>query len=233
MKFSDSLIEAANPIIDAILAHPFLQDVVAGTISPARLIAYVQQDEHYLSEYDKGFAQAFTMTDNIAEQAIFAPLVAVTTGESVAHNWLLSAAGTSLDELDLGKANPTTTAYLNHLALAGQHDYLTLVAALIPCAWTYRVFGETLAPQVGEETALQKWLHVYAGDYPEILTTELADELFSILDFHAASLTTAQRQTIQTVFLQSCEYEWRFWDAVYHQETWTFENTIYQQAEAI
>lgn len=232
MKFSDSLIEAASPIMDAILEHPFLQEVVAETISPASLVAYVQQDEHYLSEYGKGFAQAFMLTDNVAEQAIFAPLVAVETGEAVAHQWLLAAAGTNFAELDRGTANPTTTAYLNHLATAGQADYLTLVTALIPCAWTYKVFGESLAPSVGQVSPLHKWLHIYANDYPDILTMELADDLFAIIDAHADELTTAQREALRTVFLQSCEYEWRFWEATYHQENWAFENTIYRQVEA-
>lgn len=178
-KISERLTTVAQPMLQAIIKHLFLQDVVSGTISKEAIVAYVQQDEYYLGEYAKCFANAYTLATDSEEQAAIIPSIAADS-EVIAHEWLLEYAGTTLAKVGLSKPSPNTIAYLNYLKVSGQHSYLYQITALPPCLWIYHEFGKALAPQMDITTILGKWMYVY-NDLPEIFEMTLANDLGPIV----------------------------------------------------
>lgn len=221
-KFSETLVEQAQPILQAVISHPFLQEIITGEISNDALITYVQQDEYYLGEYAKAFANAYLLANNDAQRVLVAPSI-TTEAEIVAHEWLLEHAGTTLAEVGLAKPNPNTVAYLNHIKASGAHNYFYQITAVLPCMWIYREFGRNLGPKVGTNTLLGKWMHLYANDMPEYFEMSIVDDLFAMLDTHIDELSAHDQANLIEIFLRGCEYEYHFFDAAYRQQKWLYE----------
>ena len=56
--FTANLWTTAEPIFDAILAHPFLRGITDGSLPEEKFRFYVQQDSLYLREYARCLATA-------------------------------------------------------------------------------------------------------------------------------------------------------------------------------
>ena len=50
-KWSADAWAAAAPVYAAILRHPFIEELQAGTLAPARFQFYIAQDSHYLAHF--------------------------------------------------------------------------------------------------------------------------------------------------------------------------------------
>jgi thiaminase (transcriptional activator TenA) len=213
-RFTDDLWAEAEPIWQAIVAHPFLAEIRSGILPIESFRYYVGQDYHYL----EGFARTVATTLAKAPTAEHLSRIArrvLTPIERPLHERLFTLAG--LDPLavaDLPLA-PTNLAYQNHMiATATRGGLGEAAAALLPCPWTYHELGNHLTAV--DHPVYGQW----AVFYSEGLLAESTRAWRSFVDGEAAEAGPRTRAAMRRAFLQSMRYEWMFWDAAYKIESW-------------
>src|SRR5215470_10774868 len=127
--------------------------------------------------------------------------------------------GISTAELEATQAAPSTRSYTQHLLATAYTGSLTeITTALLPCMWDYSDIGERLAAQgaPASQPLYGEWIRMYAA--PEF--GELATWLRDLLDRLATHASAAEQTRLMRLFVDSCRYEYLFWDMAYRQETW-------------
>ena len=84
--------------------------------------------------------------------------------------------------------------------------------------WDYSDIGQRLAAQgvPVSQPLYGDWIRMYAA--PEF--GELAAWLRDLLDRLAAHAAPAVQARLTRLFVDSCRYEYLFWEMAYRQETW-------------
>src|SRR5438046_2999746 len=141
-RFTDDLWKEARPIWQAIVAHPFLGEIRAGTLPIESFQYYVGQDYHYLEGFARTVATALAKAPTSDLMSAIARRV-MTPIERPLHERLFALAGLDPAAVDAVPIAPTNLAYQNHmLAVAGRGGLAETAAALLPCPWTYHELGE-------------------------------------------------------------------------------------------
>jgi len=227
MNFSTELIEAGTPILDHIMEHPFVKGIGAGQLSKEALMFYVTQDFNYLNEFLHADAVALLKSTSREDmQIIDNQLDFLLSSESEAHKNFCEVAGTSYKSLQGQPMAPTTKLYTNHmLETLKAGDLIDIIAAMTPCPWTYAEIGKKLVEQ-GKNTpdnVFTPWIELYAGTADED-SGETPEQLplFEILDREAPKYSRQRLNQAKRSFLESCEFEWDFWEQAYYQKDWQF-----------
>ena len=220
MAFADDIERETLPIRQAILAHPFVAGVGAGTLEVARFKHYVLQDYVYLIDYSRVLALAAARAPDLPTMGWFAQLLDETLNrEMELHRSYCAQFGLSRAELESTIAAPTTVAYTSYLLqLAHQGSFAELTAGLLPCQWGYWEIGDHLARQ-GEPAAAPlycQWIRMYAD--PEFAA--LADQLRSLVNRLGEQAGPAELAAMGQAYRLSLRFEYRFWDMAYNLEDW-------------
>ncbi len=124
MTFSQALLERAQPMMNAIMVHPFVQAIAAGTVPNDVLNYYVEQDEHYLKDYLQVTALTITKTDNVDDINQLLTTAQFVQNESRAHQVMLEITGHTIENW---RREPEKKRYTDH----SMHR-LTMVLTLMP-----------------------------------------------------------------------------------------------------
>lgn len=220
MAFADDIERESLPIRQAILAHPFVAGVGAGTLETARFKHYVLQDYVYLIDYSRVLALAAAKAPDLPTMGWFAQLLDETLNREMdLHRRYCAQFGIDRSELESTIAAPTTVAYTSYLLrLAHQGSFAELVAGLLPCQWGYWEIGNHLARQ-GEPADAPlycQWIQMYAD--PEFAA--LADQLRNLANRLGGQAGPAEVAAMGQAYLTSLRFEYRFWDMAYNLEDW-------------
>ncbi len=209
---------AAAPIYDAILAHPFLQGLTDGTLPPATFEYYLVQDAHYLRGYARALALVGAHAHDAADVALFTQHAAdAITVEQQLHTSLLSELGVNPDMVLEVQAGPATTAYIDHLlATCATGSFSDGLAAVLPCYWIYAQVGQRLLARSSPDPRYARWISTYAGP-------AFADTVGAVLDVadrvgERLSDTSARRA--EHLYTVGARHEWMFWDAAWTHRRW-------------
>lgn len=219
MSFTDDLASVADPIWDAVVAHPMVEALGDGTLDEAPFRYWVRQDYLYLIEYARLFAYGAASAPDLHRMGTFAELLESTINtEMDLHRAYASEFGISEAGLDATEPSPTTQAYTDFLVrTAATGSFGDLVAALLPCMWGFNETGRRFERSgVPADDRYAEWIEMYAGDE----FTELTDWCLELMDDVAADATAADRERYVELFETSARYEYRFWDAAWRQEEW-------------
>lgn len=219
MSFTDDLEPVADPIWDAILAHPMVERLGDGSLEEAPFVYWVRQDYVYLIEYARVFAYGAAGAPDLERMGTFAELLDATINtEMDLHREYAAEFGISEADLAATEPSPTTRGYTDFLVrVAATGTFGDLVAALLPCMWGFNETGRRLADSgLPDDDRYAAWVEMYAGDEFTELTTWCKD----LLDDVAADASGADRERYRTLFRTSGRYEYRFWDAAWRQEEW-------------
>jgi thiaminase/transcriptional activator TenA len=216
-RFSDELREAAAPLWDAQLEHPFVRGIGDGTLAPERFRHWVRQDYLFLVDYSRLLALAAARAPSLALLERFAELARSTAHEemelhrSYAADWAIPR-----EELEREPPTATTRAYADFLLrTAALGDFGELVAALLPCMWGFSELGLALAKRGKPEDELYaRWIDVYADEE----FARLALWCREACDEAAAGAGEATRARMREAFLTSARYELAFWEASWREE---------------
>jgi thiaminase (transcriptional activator TenA) len=217
---SDALYEAARPLWDAQLAHPFVCGIGDGTLEEERFKRWVRQDYRYLVEFARVFAWAAAKADRLESMSWYARALDLTLNtEMELHRRYAGRFAISRDELEREPTWPTTRAYTDFLVrTAADGDMLELLAALLPCAWGYAYIGQHLAAgERPEDERYAEWVDQYSS--PEFVAA--ADWLRGELDRLGDGLASTSQARMTELFVLSSRYEWQFWEMCWHGEKWT------------
>lgn len=208
----------ATPIIDAILAHPFLDGLSSGDLDGDAFQQYVIQDSHYLREFGRGLALLAARSPTPGALAMFcqhaAGAVAV---EQALHASFFTGWNLNADSIAASEPTPTTALYTSFL-LRHAYDapYAEALAAFLPCYWIYGEVGKRLVRTGSPNELYQRWIDTYAGE--EFAT--VVREVLTLADRIAENADEQTRTTMCVRFAEASRLEFLFWDAAYRRESW-------------
>ncbi|MFK3959592.1 thiaminase II [Guptibacillus hwajinpoensis] len=220
MSFTEQLREEAAPIFEAIFNHPFVRGIAEGKLEKEQLVHYVKQDFEYLNTFVRIYGIALSKCENREEMALFTEQISfVLHSEVHPHNNLCRAAGVTYEELQGYPLAPTAHHYTRHMLDAAHSGTLgEIVAALLPCPWTYLEIGQRLMEEVNpkEDHPFYDWITFYGEKSMEPVT----DQLRKILDQWAETAPERELKRIKDYFILSCQLEYGFWEMAYQVEEW-------------
>jgi thiaminase/transcriptional activator TenA len=220
MKFSERLQEKLQPIWRQNHAHPFVREMGNGTLDEKKFRFFMVQDYLYLIDYAKLFAIGAVKADDVDTMAKFAGLLDSTlNGEMALHRQYAAKFGITEQELEEAKPSPTTLAYTHYMLHVGQNGTLAeLVAALLPCMWSYWEIGKELSQVPGalDHELYGEWVKMYSSEE----FGSLAQWCINLFD----ELTDGKREEelakLEDIFLNTTRFEYMFWDMSYNEAMW-------------
>ena len=224
MSFSAQLRSDADVLFDAIYHHPFVQDIAHERLSREAIVHYVQQDVMYLNTYARVYGLGIAKADTREQMKMFHQLITVVlSGELVPHYNLCRVAGVAYEDMKQPvPVAPTAHHYMRHMLTSAYTGQLPdIVAAVLPCFWTYVDFGRRLAKDIDianhPEHAFYDWISFYASEEMLSGLKQLTDLLDTLME-HA---NAAYRANIKAIFDDGCRMEYRFFEMAYTQERWS------------
>ncbi len=219
-SFSERLYRVVRPVWEQCHAHPFLIGLRDGTLEPERFVFYMKQDYVYLIDYAKMFALGSLKARDLETMGIFAELLHSTLNvEMELHRRYAERLGIGREELEKTEPGPTTIAYTKYMLEAAQQGSLAeVVAALLPCMWSYREIGTTFAAYEGalDHPLYRDWILMYSSKE----FGELTDWTVALMDKLAERLPERELARLEELFIVTSKFEYMFWDMAYRQEEW-------------
>ena len=216
-RFTDELWQSILPVYDAILAHPFIDELTDGSLSRDRFVFYMKQDALYLQDFSRALALTSSrLPDLNAAQAFLGFAHGVFTVERQLHETYFRDFGVVLD-VDRAPACFAYTQFLLATATTATHE--EAAAALLPCFWIYREVGNHIVAKAREgvaENPYAKWIETYSGDEYDTSVTQAID----VVEALGSKARPELRAAMQRAFEKSARLEWMFWDSAYRLEAW-------------
>lgn len=220
MLFTEQLRQRAADMRERVFQHPFVTGIGDGTLPLAAFRYYMCQDYVFLVEYCRVLALAVAKAEDVETMGRFAALLHATLHTEMAlHRRCAAQCGISDATLEATQAAPGTRGYTQYLVTTAYAGSLAdIAAALLPCMWDYSDIGQRLLAQglPASQPLYSDWIRTYAD--PEF--TALATWLRALLDRLVLQEGAAVQARCTRHFLDSCRYEYLFWDMAYRQEAW-------------
>lgn len=215
------LTDKVQPMIEEIYNDDFIQGMIHGTVDKNAIVHYLQADALYLKEFANLYAMLIKRTDSkpMAEFLLSQKEFSL-GGESEAHAVLTGYADEKYEEIiEDGSWFPSADHYIKHLyynAFTKSNPVFTL-SAMAPCPYVYKKIADMAVGRnkFSNDHPFKGWFDFYHNDMGASI-----DELFSIIDKEAASLSGEDREQIRNNFLESTEHEQRFFSMAAKTEKW-------------
>ena len=178
------------------------------------------QDYLYLIDYAKLFALGSVKAIDVETMRKFGEMLHSTLNvEMDLHRQYAKKFAISEEELENAQPASSTLAYTHYMLQVAQNGTLAeLVAALLPCMWSYSEIGKELAEIPG---ALE---HEFYGEWVEMYSSkefgELSNWLKDLMNKLAIGKSEEERKKLEEIFLNTSRFEFLFWDMAYRGETW-------------
>jgi thiaminase/transcriptional activator TenA len=217
--FSQNLRRRADRIWRAIHAHPFLDELQAGTLPMDRFVYFILQDYVYLLDFAQVLCLGGARSSDLKTLEIFArhALIAVEV-ERTFHASFGKSLGLTGNDLDRTPKGPVTEAYTRHLqAVARSGSLAEIVAAVLPCYWIYGEVGRRLYRKRPSKPAIyREWIEMYASEE----YWKPVREQIRLMDQLGRAARGQDKKVLSDHFVLSSRYEFLFWDQAYRLEEW-------------
>jgi thiaminase/transcriptional activator TenA len=218
-SFTQTLRRQTDKIWRAIHAHPFLDELQAGTLPMDRFVYFILQDYVYLLDFAQVLCLGGAKSPDLKTLEIFGrhALIAVEV-ERDFHASFGKTLGRSHKQLDQTAKGPVTEAYTKHLQAVGRGGSLAeIVAAVLPCYWIYGEVGRKLYRKRPRKPAIyREWIEIYASeDYWKPVREQI-----DLMDRLGAAARGEERKLLRSHFVLSSRYEFLFWEQAYCLEEW-------------
>ena len=209
---SERLRQAAAPIWEKCLRHPFVTAIGDGTLGVEKFQYFMLQDYLYLFDYAKVFALGVVKAQGRALMQTFAKNVdAILGGEMNIHRAYMKRLGITEEQVSAVKPSLDNLSYTHYMmAVAGVGGPMEIVASILACSWSYAEIGQALAklPGAADHPFYGEWVRSYASD--DYAATNQA--LIDLMDELAEGITEAQFDRLAEIFVNCSRYELGFWD---------------------
>lgn len=200
-----------NSWFDQIYQHAFVQGIAKQSLTSEQVVFYVAQDRAYLQSYLQicglGIAKAQTREDI----RFFSQIIsAIVKEEQSSHIALLTSVGANEEDLARYPLAQTSQAYINHMKTFAYEGRLPdLLAALLPCPWTYYDLAKRILEEyvIEDSHSFAEWIYFYASE------SAMTDMMRKRLDELIEDLPLLEQERLYVAFEQSCRWEWEFWEA--------------------
>ena len=212
LSVSARLRQAAAPIWEECLRHPFVTGIGDGTLGVEKFQYFMLQDYLYLFDYARVFALGVVKARDPKLMRTFAENVnAILGGEMNIHRAYMERLGITEDQVFAVKPALDNTSYTHYmLAVAESGGPMEIVAAILACSWSYAEIGQALAkrPGAADHPFYGDWVRGYASE--NYAATNQA--LMALMDELAKDATGAQFDRLEEIFVNCSRYELGFWD---------------------
>lgn len=209
---STRLHDAAVPVWEACLRHPFVTGIGDGTLDMEKFRYFMLQDYLYLFDYARVFALGVVKARDPELMRVFAANVdAILGGEMKIHRAYMKRLDITEEQVFSIKPALANLSYTNYmLSVAQTGGPMEIVASILACSWSYAEIGQTLAaiPGAAEHPFYGEWIRGYASE--EYAATNQA--LIELMDSLAADAGEEQLAYLTDVFVNCSRYELGFWD---------------------
>lgn len=222
-KFTDQLVEEILPIWRANHSHPFVQGIGHGTLAEEKFRHYLVQDYLYLKQYTKVFAVGIQKANDLEIMTTLAESVhGLLSVEMSLHRKYAERFGLTEDEFTNAKEAPTTIAYTRYMLSEAQNGTLAhVIAAVLPCAWSYLEIGKELSqiPGAVDHPLYGDWVKMYSSE--EFYKS--AQDIIDLMDQLASNLAGDELEQLKEIFLQTTRFEYLFWEMGNELKDWPEE----------
>ncbi|WP_018109076.1 TenA family protein [Bacteroides propionicifaciens] len=213
MKWTQEAWLSIQPQFDRITQHPFVQELMNGTLPSEKFIFYIEQDGLYLSDYGRLLTGIATQLNDPFHRKEFISFA----GENMDQERELHAA--FVDQINPNiEPTPACLLYTSHLLkhLAISPIEVTL-AAVMPCFRVYQEVGLYISKhQHRINNPYQLWIDTYS-DGEHIDSVQRVEAICNTL---AQQTTPAIRAQMLKEYQTSVKLEYLFWDSAYKREKW-------------
>ena len=197
MDRSRQLFEHSADLVEACVAHPFVQGIASGELARERFVFYVEQDAWFLTAFARAYALALAKAPDLETMARLRPQLDGVFSELELHRGYARQWGADLDPQPAG----ATLAYTDFLLrVAWSEPVGHTVAAMVPCMRLYAHLGQALTPIASPDSPYREWVDTYADPAFEELATgveSLLDGLDGDPDTLADHYRTAMRRELE------------------------------------
>lgn len=209
---STRLHDAATPVWEACLRHPFVTGIGDGTLDMEKFRYFMLQDYLYLFDYARVFALGVVKARDPELMRVFAANVdAILGGEMKIHRAYMKRLDITEEQVFAVKPALANLSYTNYmLSVAQTGGPMEIVASILACSWSYAEIGQALAaiPGAAEHLFYGEWIRGYASE--EYAATN--QTLIELMDSLAVDAGEEQLAYLTDVFVNCSRYELGFWD---------------------
>jgi thiaminase/transcriptional activator TenA len=213
---SERLRDATEPMWSELADHAFVRELAAGELAPERFRLYVEQNLFYLPQYARVMALGAAKSRDQRQLELFTGAlrqvieVELPANRALRDRVIELGAADRRGALEPAPANLAYTSWLLSVAFAG--GPVEILAAVLPCTWSYGAIGRRLAPTAAEHSVYRAWIGFFASDqYGAVVERMRAD-----LDELAGGL---QLEQLEGIFRTGVRFERGFWDMAYTMPT--------------
>lgn len=207
-------------IWESLHGHAFIRELAVGTLPPEKFRFYVEQNLMYLPEYARTMALGAARAEGAAEMKAWADALANILDNEIPENRELLRRVIDLGAEDCGGAlamAPANVAYTGFLVSVGQSGGpVEIMAAIVPCTWSYGDIAARLAGSVGEHPVYAEWIRFFGS--PEY--DAIVDRVKRQLEELAAGADERFLPRLSATFRTSTRLERAFWDMAYGLVQW-------------
>jgi thiaminase/transcriptional activator TenA len=220
--FCERVRDATRSIWERQLQHPFVLALCDGTLPRDVFEFYIRQDARFLDDLSRSFGYAVAKATDQAEMEQFGQMVLDTlTVERALHQAYAEKFGVTVEDMASTPMAPTNFAYTRHILYqAASGSMAALITAVLPCAWIYAEVGTHFTTVLGglphDDHPYRDWIGTYAS--PEF--EKVGAWLRARLEEKTRSLSPAELQHLEDIFVTSSRFEFMFWDMAWRKETW-------------
>ena len=212
LSVSARLRQAADPVWEQCLHHPFVTGIGDGTLDVEKFRHFMLQDYLYLFDYARVFALGVVKARDPELMRTFSQNVdAILNGEMNIHRAYMQRLGITEEQVFAVKPALDNLSYTNYmLSVAHTGGPMEIVASILACSWSYAEIGQALAqiPGAAAHPFYGEWIQGYASeDY-----TATNQALIELMDELAAGATEDQIAYLTDIFVNCSRYELGFWD---------------------
>ena len=204
--------DAAAPIWQQCLNHPFVTGLGDGTLAVDKFRHFMLQDYLYLFDYARVFALGVAKARDPELMRTFAENInAILNGEMSLHRTYMKRLGITEEQVLAVTPALDNLSYTNYmLSVAYTGTPLEIVASILACSWSYAEIGQALAKRPGalEHPFYGEWVQSYSG--AEYAATN--DALIALMNRLAEGASREQLQQLTDIFVRCSRYELGFWD---------------------
>ena len=212
LSVSARLRQAADPVWEQCLHHPFVTGIGDGTLDVEKFRHFMLQDYLYLFDYARVFALGVVKARDPELMRTFSQNVdAILNGEMNIHRAYMQRLGITEEQVSAVQPALDNLSYTHYMmAVADMGGPMEIVASILACSWSYAEIGQALAkiPGAADHPFYGEWIKSYASE--DYAATNQA--LIALMDELAEGITEAQFDRLAEIFVNCSRYELGFWD---------------------
>ncbi|MYR89846.1 TenA family transcriptional regulator [Streptomyces sp. SID685] len=219
MTLRQRLCSRAEPLLTQVRAHPFWTGLCDGTLPPASLWHFAEQDFRFTVP---AYARALARTAAVArrpEQGALLAGAAGATFESLSR--MSRELGVLADRFGTpepaGGISPTTLAHTSFLTAVSTASLAAAIGGLLPMTWFHQQVCLDLRRRLVPGTRYTDWIAQYCpGDGFD----GYVEAYLALIDDFAATASEAELALLEDGFLHGAHYELAFCEAAWQLQSW-------------